>query len=181
MASILRELGCVVCDSDALAREALADPRIVAQVRGRWGDGVFAPDGSVDRRAVAAIVFDDAAERRWLESITHPWIESRRRERFAAAPASAPALVIDAPLLLESGLDRQCDAIFFVDAPREQRLKRVRESRGWVEHELARREAAQWPLERKRAMATATIVNDGDLDAVRSDATRALERVRRIA
>lgn len=176
VASILRELGCVVSDSDAVAREALSDPSIRERLRERWGDRVLAADGAVDRRAVAGIVFTDPTERRWLESLTHPWIEVRRQERFASAP-SAPALVIDAPLLLESGLDRQCDAILFVDAPREQRLARVRATRGWEQQELALREAAQWPLDRKRAMATEVIVNDGDPAAIRPQVARALDRI----
>lgn len=180
VAAALRELGCVVCDSDALAREALGDPTVVTMLRERWADrrpGPVAADGSVERRAVAAIVFGDVNERRWLESITHPWIEARRRALFAAAPAHAPALVIDAPLLLEAGLGDQCDAVIFVDAPRTARMARVRSARGWDEGELLRRERSQWPLERKRSAATDVIVNDGDLHDLRRGAVRVLDRL----
>lgn len=168
VAAAWREAGCCVCDSDLLGRQALEDPVVRETLIGWWGAGIIGADGHVDRGAIAAIVFGDPAERRRLESLTHPWIERTRRAAFAAAPASTPAFVIDAPLLLEVGLDRECDAIVFVDAPRVERLRRVRERRGWDEGELERRENAQWSLDRKRAKASHVIVNDGDLAALRS-------------
>ena len=143
VAAAWREAGCCVCDSDQLGRQALEDPVVRETLVGWWGAGIIGADGHVDRGAIAAIVFGDPAERRRLESLTHPWIERTRRAAFAAAPASTPAFVIDAPLLLEVGLDRECDAIVFVDAPRVERLRRVRERRGWDEGELERRENAQ--------------------------------------
>ena len=117
---ILQELGCVTCDSDALAHEALADPAILAAIVARWGDRAVR-DGRVDRGALAAIVFADPAERERLEELVHPWIHARRRAMFSADPGSAPARVIDAPLLLEVGLHTECDSIWFIDAPTEAR------------------------------------------------------------
>ncbi|MFO0873555.1 MAG: dephospho-CoA kinase [Phycisphaerales bacterium] len=177
VAQILRDLGCVVSDSDALAREAFDDAGVRAALRGRWGGRVFSSRGAVDRKTVATIVFGDDAERRWLESITHPWIEDRRRAMFAAAPPQAPALVIDAPLLLEAGLGPRCDAVVFVDAPREERLARVRATRGWDAGELARREAAQWPLERKRRASSIVLMNDGDRPSLADKVREALESI----
>lgn len=178
---LLAESGCLVCDSDALAREALHDPAIRRSLLDRWGArseaALLGADGALDRRAIASIVFNDPAERAFLESLTHPWIEARRSELFAAAAPSTVALVIDAPLLLEAGLGAQCDSIFFVDAPRHLRLERVRGSRGWTEAELTRREAAQLPLEEKRRRATVTIANDGDVDALRERVRAALAEV----
>jgi dephospho-CoA kinase len=71
--------------------------------------------------------------------------------------------VIDAPLLFEVGLDDLCDAIIFVDTPRDLRLQRLRASRGWDEAELARREESQLPLDAKRSRADYVVRNDGDL------------------
>lgn len=162
VARVLAALGCVVSDSDGDARAALKDPAIIAELVEWWGEGILDAGGAVDRRAVGRIVFSDPAERKRLEGLTHPWIEDRRRERFASAPADVPALVIDAPLLFEAGLDRECSHVIFVDVPREMRLARVAE-RGWDEAELDRREAAQQPLEKKRAAATHVVPNDGSL------------------
>ena len=79
----------------------------------------------------------------------------------------------DAPLLFEVGLERECDAVIFVDAPRELRLARVRATRGWDDAELARREASQLPLDEKRRRSTDVVENSGDPAALR----RAVERV----
>lgn len=177
--AMLSELGCLVCHSDDLARAALADPAVRAELVRWWGPSVLAASGEIDRAAVARIVFADPAERRRLESLVHPWIEAARRRSFAAAPPGTRALVIDAPLLLEVGLDRECDAVLFVDSPRNDRLRRLGETRGWDAAELDRREAAQWPLDRKRAAAHHVLVNAGDLPALRSEVQQALETAER--
>lgn len=177
VARLLAELGCVVVNSDELARQALRDPAIVAALKQWWGDGILDSTGMVDRSRVAAIVFNDPAERRRLEGLTHPWIERRRRAIFAAAPPGTKALVIDAPLLLEVGLDRECDAVIFVEADQAARLARVRQSRGWDERELNRREAAQLPLDEKRRRADDIIVNTGDLNSLREQVRRVFEQI----
>ncbi len=170
------ELGCEVSHSDELVRLALEDPVVKARLIGWWGPRIVSSEGTIDRKAVAAIVFQDPAERRRLESITHPWIEERRRAAFAGA-SNAPAYVIDAPLLLEVGLDKECDAVVFVDASRSLREARVASSRGWGPEELARREAAQLPLDQKRARADYVLRNEGDLASLRSEARSLLERM----
>lgn len=178
--SMLAELGCLVCHSDELARAALADPAIRDELVRLWGRSVLDASGAIDRRAVAQVVFADPTERKRLESIVHPWIESARRRMFAAAPPGTRALVLDAPLLLEVGLQRECDAIVFVDSPKADRLRRLAGSRGWDAAELDRREAAQWPLDRKRAAAHHVVVNAGDVPALRSEVQKALEAAERI-
>jgi dephospho-CoA kinase len=155
-------LGCEVCVSDDLARKVLGEPDVVARIAAAAGPGVVAADGAIDRAALARAIFASAEVRRAVEAAMHPRIEALRRAQFAAAPPSTVAFVIDAPLLLEVGLDRECDAVVFVDAPEALRRARVAESRGWTAGELSRREAAQLPLDEKRRRATDTVVNDGD-------------------
>ncbi len=177
VAKILRDLGAVVSDSDEGARLALRDRAIKADLVRWWGDEILDADGAVDRRRVAHIVFADPLQRRRLEALTHPWIEKRRLAEFAAAPAGAMALVIDAPLLFEAGLDRICDAVIFVDAPRELRLERVRAARGWSESDLDRRETSQMPLDEKRARADHVICNSGDLAGLAEQTRRVLHTI----
>ncbi len=187
VARILAEEGCVVADSDDLARQAYNDPAIRQQLIAWWGDrirdcrGCHAEPNStpppVDRRAIAAIVFEHPAERARLEALIHPWIARAREALFAAAPAGTRALVIDAPLLFETGLDRQCDSVIFVDSSPETRLCRVRSTRGWDTSELGRREAAQWPLERKRALSTDLIHNEREITDVRWQIRQILGRL----
>lgn len=179
VAQMLAQEGCVVSDSDALARESFQDPQVRGQLRAWWGPRAFRADGTVDRAAVAGIVFADPAERARLESVVHPWIARRREAQFAAAPPAAPALVIDAPLLLEAGLDAACDRVIFVDSRLEDRIQRVRDSRGWDAAELARREAAQWPLDRKRAAAHHVLRNDGSPESLRAQVRAMLQQVGR--
>jgi dephospho-CoA kinase len=189
VARALADEGCVVADSDQLARQAYNDPEIRRQLVAWWGDRVrdchachAEPDSlppPVDRRAIAAIVFEHPAERARLEALIHPWIARARAALFAAAPAGTRALVIDAPLLFETGLDRQCDRVIFVDSSPETRLARVRATRGWDTAELGRREAAQWPLGRKRAFSTDLVHNDGDIMEVRRQLKPLLARLTR--
>ena len=166
VAALLESLGCLVVNSDALAHKALRDPAVIEQLVTWWGDGVLHDDGAVNRAAVAKIVFASTGERRRLESLVHPWIEARRRSLFANPPAGTTALVIDAPLLLEAGLERECHAVIFVDAGFEVRLHRVRTHRGWTEDDLRKRERTQIPLDEKRARADHVIVNEGDREAL---------------
>ncbi len=178
VAAALAALGWWVSDSDRSVREILARPETAETLRAWWGPGVLDAQGLVDRGAVARVVFQDPAQRRRLEALIHPLVHAERaRLRAEAARAGAPGVVLDAPLLYEVGLDRECDAVIFVDAPREVRLERVRRTRGWDEAELARREAAQMPPERKRALADAVVVNDGSEEQLRRRVAEALRRV----
>jgi dephospho-CoA kinase len=177
VAAILRDLGCVVCDSDALARQALRDPQVKQTIVDQWGQSILDGEGEISRAALAKIVFADPAQRRKLEELTHPWIESRRQRQFTNAPPGAPALVIDAPLLIEAGLDAQCDAVIFVEAPREVRLRRVMENRGWDTSELAKRELSQLPLDAKRQRADHVITNSGDMHELAAQVGRALRQI----
>jgi len=160
VAAAFRALGCEVCVSDDVARAVLETPEVRAAVMARAGRDVARPDGSIDRAALGRAIFADATLRADVEAIMHPRIEVARRMQFAMAPASTRAFIIDAPLLLEVGLDRECDAVVFVDASRDLRVKRVTATRGWDAAELDRREAAQLPLGAKRARSTDVVVND---------------------
>jgi dephospho-CoA kinase len=163
---ILVELGAGLLDADRTGHAVLAeDVHVREALRSRWGDSVIAADGSIDRSTVAKRVFAEseagAADLKFLEKLLHPRIRRRlMRLRDEYATEGRIAVVLDAPLLLESGWDPLCDVILFVDAPREIRLERAR-TRGWTEAEFARREAAQWPVDRKRAAAHAVIANNG--------------------
>lgn len=179
VAALLGELGFVVSDSDAGARAVLEKPEVVRELAAAFGRGVLDGDGRPDRRAIADAVFGDAAKRRTLEGIVHPRLHEERALLIEAARAKGTAgVVIDAPLLFEAGVDGECDAVIFVDTPRELRLRRVTQGRGWAEDELARREAAQMPLSEKRARCQAVVANDDDHDALRARVRAAVAAIR---
>jgi dephospho-CoA kinase len=178
VAAALSRRGFQVIDSDKEAKAALDLPHVRDQLVAWWGNDILAPDGRVDRSKVAAIVFGDPAQRRRLEELVHPIVKGTRAQMVARARAQhMRGVVVDAPLLLEAGVDKECDAVLFVDAPLKQRLERVKSTRGWTEDELRRRESAQTPLEEKRRRADETIVNDADLPTLERRVDEALARL----
>jgi dephospho-CoA kinase len=155
--------GGAAVDADRLGHDALERPDVKAAAVARWGTGVLKPDGTADRRAIAAVVFADPAERRALEALVYPVIQERVADAVAAAQAD-PAVrfvVLDAAVMLEAGWHDRCDRILYVDAPPAVRLARVAARSGWTAADLAAREAAQMPAAEKRRRADAVIENAG--------------------
>jgi dephospho-CoA kinase len=178
VAAALADLGCIVIDSDKEARALLTRDDVKRELVSWWGPSVLNERGEVDRSAVARIVFSDEAQRRRLEGLTHPMLRTNReRVKALARERGAPAVVLDAPLLFEAGLDAECDAVIFVDAPREVRLDRVVASRGWDEAELDRREKSQWPLEDKRSRSDYVVRNDRGTASLREAVARILDDI----
>lgn len=177
-ARALAEAGCAVIDADRLAHEALGEPAVTAVLRRWWGEGVFDRSGKPDRAAIGRIVFEDAQARQKLEGLLHPRVHARREQLRAAArdDRRVRAIVEDMPLLLETGLDDEVDVLVFVDTPREERLKRLADSRGWDAAELDRREKSQSPLDTKRDRADYVIDNRDGADLA-SQARRLLEEL----
>lgn len=171
-ASLAARRKVAVIAADPIGHEVLKRPGVKAQVRQHFGDGVFARDGEIDRPRLGALVFGDDPEtqsrRQRLEAITHPEItqEVRRQiDEYQSRP-DLEAIVIDAALLLEAGWASICDHVVFVESRLTDRQQRVSRNRGWTEAELARREASQWPLERKRHACDAVVHNTGPDQAV---------------
>ena len=144
----LAALGAVVVDADVLAREVVepGTPGLAA-IKEQFGSSVIAADGSLNRPALGAIIFADAAKREQLNAITHPAIWKRGQEIFAAAEAADPDVVIvyDVPLLAEASGDRpmKFDLIVVVDAPIETRVDRMVSLRGMSRDEAESRLKAQ--------------------------------------
>ncbi|GJM19027.1 MAG: hypothetical protein DHS20C14_12400 [Phycisphaeraceae bacterium] len=179
VARAFERLGCMVSDSDREAAAVLTREDVKHQLVEWWGPDVLTTDGGVDRSAVAMIVFADDAERRRLEGLVHPLLHETRRALIArAGRLGAPGVVIDAPLLFEAGVDRECDAVVFVETPRQARLERVRAARGWDETELDRREKAQLPLERKRERSDYVVINAGHAEEIDHQVGRVFQAIR---
>lgn len=179
VAGRLAELGCLVIDSDAHIRQAQTRPEVLATLRDWWGDGVIAPDGSLNRSAVAKIVFSSPREKARLESLLYPLIAVQREDmiRVGLQNPAVRAIILDSPLLLESNLDRQCDTILFIEASDEQRRRRVDQRSRWDADELSRRESCQAPLEEKRSRADYVIRNEGSIQELHESVRVMLERI----
>ncbi|MGW6132236.1 dephospho-CoA kinase [Cellulomonas sp. NPDC055163] len=161
-ASHLAELGAVVIDYDQLAREAVEPGSVgLDEVAEAFGPGVVGADGALDRAALAALVFTDAAALERLNGIIHPVVRRLAAEReAAAATADAGAVVVhDIPLLVETGRGDEFHVVVVVHAPVAQRLGRLVEGRGLARDEAERRIAAQTSDETRAA--AADVVLDG--------------------
>jgi dephospho-CoA kinase len=161
----LAERGGTVIDADALARDATADGEpTIDPIRLRFGNEVFRHDGTLDRAALARIVFANERALRDLERIVHPHVRRRVLDRLDAARAAGdPFVVIEAIKLVEGGLADQCDEVWLVDCGDKTQRARL-ESRGMAADEIDRRTTAQGDLvARLGSRATRRISTDGSL------------------
>src|SRR6185503_2708362 len=179
VASLLAESGAEVVDADRLAHQVLRMPSARSRVVSRFGSGVLGPDGEVDRKRLAEVVFSDRRSLEDLNGIIHPAVideilaRVRSHRTAERGPGTAGLLVLDVPLLSESPLGNECDALVFVDADREVRRERLR-ARGWDDREMERRESFQASLEDKSRMARFHIDNSGPLEETRAAVGRLL-------
>lgn len=168
VAAILRELGAVVFDADAIVRGLYAPGGAgAAAAHELFGDDVLGPDGQIDRARIAEKVFGDPAARHALEARIHPLVGAERGRLFAQAEKTgARVAVAEASQLLEAKTESDYDRVLLVVAPEAERLRRWEEKGGDVE-DGRRRIAAQIAPEAARGRATETLVNDGTLEDLR--------------
>ena len=162
--SHLESLGAVVLDADRIGHAVLATDQVIDAIRDQWGDKVISRNGTVDRSALAAIVFDpeQPGQLEKLEEITHPLIAERLRAEInrLAKQGETAFLVLDAPVMVKAGWHVFCDVIIFVDASLAERRRRAAQ-RGWSSDMLANREAMQAAVEDKRKLGSYLVDNNG--------------------
>ena len=161
---IAAQEGCAVIDADALSHEILQTPEVQLELRQWLGDTIFDPTGHVSRKALGAQVFQQPEKLQRLNSLIHPRVGKRRDELMTVylRDPAVKAVIWDTPLLVETGLDRECDVLVFVNVPQPLRQQRLIEKRGWSPDELARREKFQIALDKKAALADYDVDNSGD-------------------
>ena len=169
VAGMLAARGAVVLDADLAAR-AVVQPGTdgLAGIVRTFGSEVLGPDGSLDRAALAAVVFPDESRRAELNAIVHPRVRAWMAERVDAAPAGS-IVVQDIPLLVEGGLTKLFEYVVVVDADDETRLKRLMKDRGMTLEQARARIAAQAPRAQRNAAADKVIDNSGDLDRLAAE------------
>ena len=158
----LAQQGLPVLDADQFAREALEPGRDATKtVLQRYGSTVQTEEGvAINRAALGRIVFQDPAERHWLEELIHPIVRERFDQELTLHTKTS-AVVLMIPLLFEAGLESLCTEIWLVDCDESQQLKRLIERDGLSSAAAQARIAAQWPLSRKRGLADHVISNQG--------------------
>jgi dephospho-CoA kinase len=162
-------------DADQTVRdELLTDPEIVAIIRAKLGPETILPDGKVNRRRVAELVFANDVLLRWLEDLLHPRLFAGWRAIFAASEDDK--FIVEVPLLFEKGMENWFDFIVCVTSDQKTQIRRL-ELRG-LPPELARlRLTKQLPLERKCELADFVILNDGSFEFLREQVDRLAGRI----
>lgn len=174
VARLFRRTGIPVVDADRIAREQMRQGHPVHdEVVAAFGPGVLGEDGEVDRRRLAQVVFADPERLRTLNRITHPRVVAEVERRLAVlAEMGHPVAVVEAALLVETGLHASLDGLAVVTAPEEDRVARVAARDGVSADEVRSRVAAQVPDGERARLATWVVVNDGSLDDLRGRAVR---------
>lgn len=169
----LMSLGAVHVDADAISRSLTAPGgEALEPIREVFGDGVFFEDGTLDRRALGEMVFNDVAARRALEGIIHPRVQRATMEAVdKAREDGADAVLLDVPLLFETGMDALCDVNWLITADREQRIQRVMARDGLTREAVEARINSQMSDEEKAARATKVIKNDQSVEKLKSELT----------
>jgi dephospho-CoA kinase len=160
VSALLAARGAVIIDADRIAREVV-EPGTpgLARIVEAFGDGVLAADGSLDRAALAAVVFADPDARRRLDGIVHPLVRARATELAAEAPPDS-VLVNDVPLLVETGQASSYDLVLVVEADPASRVSRLVQ-RGLTAEDARARIAAQASDGQRRAVADVVLDNGG--------------------
>jgi len=169
----LVSLGAVHVDADAISRSLTAPGgEALEPIREVFGDGVFFEDGTLDRRALGDRVFSDVAARRALEGIIHPRVQRATMEAVdKAREDGADAVLLDVPLLFETGMDALCDVNWLITADREQRIQRVMARDGITREAVEARINSQMSDEEKAARATKVIKNDQSVEKLKNELT----------
>ncbi|HJQ45442.1 MAG TPA: dephospho-CoA kinase [Amycolatopsis sp.] len=172
VAARLAEHGAVLIDADVIAREVV-EPGTegLAELIAAFGDGILTPEGALDRPALAARAFGDAASRARLNGIVHPRIGARTAELMAEVAPDA-IVVHDVPLLVENGMGPRYHLVLNVGAPVETRVRRLVEVRGMTEADARVRIAAQAQEPQRRAVADVWLDNGSTQDVVLAQVDR---------
>jgi dephospho-CoA kinase len=167
------ELGVPVVNADVVAREVVepGEPTL-ADLAARFGEHLLREDGSLDRAALADIVFRDPEARADLDRLTHPRITGRIAQRLAELETTwdrpgPPVAVVDHPLLIETEQAGRFDAVVVVLVPAEERVRRLVEQRGMREDDARARIAVQTDDETRRRVATHVLTNSGTIEELR--------------
>ena len=175
VSALLAERGAVIIDADAIVREIQqpGGPAYEPMVA-RFGSGIVAADGTIDRPAVAALVFSDPAALKDLNAITHPLVGAEMVARMAAEAETDHVVVLDIPLLAEgTGRRPGMAGVLVVDTPVEVAVDRLVSQRGLTEEDARARMANQASREQRLDLADFVISNGGSLEALVAEVDRA--------
>ena len=167
---LLKAMGLATISLDEISRQILL-PRTSGylEVLSFFGSSILLPSGEIDRPALGKIIFSDAKKRKRLESITHPLIlQEMEREISQLEKAGEEVVIVEVPLLVETGMIDEFDQIWLVYADEEEQLKRLIARDGLKTEDARLRLKAQLSLQDKQAYADEIVYNTGDLQTVKN-------------
>lgn len=173
IATVFEEAGACRIDADRIAREVVRkDAPAHRDIVAHFGAEILGADGEIDRKRLAAIIFNSPAEQRALEGIVHPRVGREIDRRIARLRQQTPEalVIVDIPLLFEAGMQKGLDAVIVVYAPEPTQLDRLMARDGLTRSEARARIRAQMPIESKKALATHLIDNSGSFECARVQA-----------
>ena len=179
ISNIFKEVGWPVIDADQTARQVVMPGSLgLAQIVSRFGSQVLQPDGPLDRAALGSMVFDDPQNLSDLDQIEHPLIMAAIDKQLAGFKKQGlPVVVLDVPLLFETGMDQECDLTVLAVVDRKTQLERLMKRDHCSKDAALKRINAQMPLEEKMRRADVTIDNNGSLAQTRLQVAKLVERV----
>lgn len=165
VAHLFEELGAYVIDADQLAHEALLKGSdVFLQVVKLFGPSILSASGEIDRQKLAETIFKDPKQRKKLEALIHPYVFRRMEEQISQAEEHV--VILEVPLLFETGLDQRCDQVIVVDASDAAASERLKE-RGFSDQQRQARQAVQMLMDKKKKQAHFLINNNGSLKATK--------------
>ena len=162
VAAVFAEAGAVIIDADEIARDVVAKGRPAwCRIVAHFGRDVLLPDGDIDRKKLGAIIFNDTRQKAHLDRIVHPHVIAETKQQLKEIEKVQPqaVVILDVPLLIEAGMDRDLDEVIVVYTPEAVQLKRLMRRDRLTAAEGLSRIRSQMPIEEKKMRATVVIDN----------------------
>lgn len=184
VSAFFSDAGARVIDADKIAREVVKKGTpAFHEILSFFGQTILLPGGEIDRLRLGDIIFNDPAKKARLDAIVHPRVFERSAQLIARIAARAPdsVVIMDIPLLLEAGMERDLAEVIVVYVPENLQLERLMNRDGIGQRAAMARIRSQMPIEEKRKRATIVIDNSGDMDQTRQVALAVFDRLKKRA
>ncbi len=176
---ILKGLNVKIIDSDKIAHQVLTYNDVIDKIKDQFGEKILDQKGNINRKKLGSIVFEDDKKRKLLESITHPKIFTIIENKIEEYKDSeGKIIVLDAPLLFETSLDKKVDETWVVYTSKETQINRIIERDNLNKKEAMQRIDAQMDLDKKAEKADIVINNEGSIADLEKKITKLVEKRR---
>lgn len=175
IARMLKEMGANVIDADKIAHE-LAEPGepLYNAYLEHFGEEILLEDKSLNRREIAIRIYNDPMEREWIDNAAHPIIQRKVEEEIERfREMGEKAVVIDVPLLFETGWQKYADVVWVAYVNRELQIKRLKKRDRIGRANAEKRLNAQMPIEEKKKLADVVICNENTLEDLNKEVSEA--------